>query len=95
MSAFIVKHKDPEYGYYAGANAYIADRMAKIDFLLKNNLVSPDAQIILKLIRAYLNQQRKAFFASVGCTEITKLGFIQGDPTIELDATAPASSRRS
>jgi hypothetical protein len=90
MSAEIVSKKDAEYGYYSGANWNIASKMAMVDTILKNNLVTPSFQYLIKLYRSYLDQQRKAFFASVGSTEITKLGFIQGDPRIVMRATDPA-----
>lgn len=79
MSAEIVSKKDHEYAYYAGASFEVASKIAKIDTLLKNDILPPQLIPITKLYRSYLDQQRKAFFASVGCTEITKLGFIQGD----------------
>jgi len=91
MSADIVKRKDPEYSWYAGASFEIASKLAMIDVFLKNNLLPKQIIPIVKLYRAYLDQQRKAFFASVGSTEITKLGFIQGDPRRVIRATAPAT----
>lgn len=77
MSQQIVTKKDKDYSYYAGASYEIANKMANIDFLLKLDLF-PNLTPMLKLYRAQLDQQRKAFFASVGCTEVTKLGFILG-----------------
>ena len=81
--------KDQEYSKYAGADLATAFRMAKIDLILEQNLVSSPRVIkMLKLYRAYLDKQRKAFFASV-CGEITKLGFMLGyeeDDTITVGA---------
>ena len=91
MSADIVSKKDPEYGWYAGASFDTASKMAMIDTMLKNKLISPKLIVIVKLYRAYLDQQRKAFFSSVGSTEITKLGFILGDTRVVRKATAPTS----
>jgi hypothetical protein len=78
MSQQIVSKKDPEYGWYAGASFEIADKMSLIDFVLKANFLPTSMIPILKLYRMRLDQQRKAFFASVGSTEVTKLGFILG-----------------
>lgn len=89
MSAEIVSKKDAEYAYYSGANFEIASKMALIDTILKHQLVDPALTFLIKLYRSYLDQQRKAFFASVGSTEITKLGFIQGDTRKVVSATAP------
>lgn len=77
MSAQIVE-RDRDYGFYSGAEYGTAKSMATIDILLRNGLLSPKIVPLVKLLRGYLNQQRKAFFASVGSTEITKLGFILG-----------------
>ena len=52
--------------------------MATIDTFLRVGLLPQKIVPLAKLLRGYLNQQRKAFFASVGSTEITKLGFILG-----------------
>lgn len=84
MSKQIVSLKDKEYAYYSGANFETASTMAKIDVFLKYGLLPQKVVPIIKLFRAYLDQQRKAFFASVGCTEISKLGFMLGleDDTI-------------
>jgi len=79
MSSQIVTDKDPEYSYYAGASYEIAEKMANVDFFLKSGLIPQEYVPFIKLYRAYLDQKRKAFFASIGCTEITKLGFILGD----------------
>jgi hypothetical protein len=88
MSADIVSRKDPEYAYYSGASFEIASKIAMIDTLLKNKLIPENFIVFVKLYRSYLDQQRKAFFASVGSTEITKLGFIQGDTRRVVSAKA-------
>jgi hypothetical protein len=78
MSQQIVSKRDPEYGWYAGASWEIANKLSLIDFIIKAKLL-PEAMVpIIKLYRMRLDQQRKAFFASVGSTEVTKLGFILG-----------------
>lgn len=77
MSAQIVM-KEPEYGYYAGAEYNTARTMAMIDAFIKAGILPENLRIFAKLLRLFYDQQRKAFFASVGSTEITKLGFIQG-----------------
>lgn len=79
MSKQIVTQRDAEYAYYAGASLEIANQMADIDFYLKLGLFPKPMETILKVFRSNLNQKRKAFFASVGCTEISKLGFILGN----------------
>jgi len=70
--------KDQDYASYSGASLDIASKMAAIDVFLNLGLIDPKIKPIVKLYRAYLNQQRKAFFASIGSTEVTKLGFILG-----------------
>jgi len=76
--------KDADYSSYSGASLDIASKMAAIDVFLSSGLIDPKIAPIVKLYRAYLNQQRKAFFASVGSTEVTKLGFILGLRTSSL-----------
>lgn len=89
MSAKIVSDKDKEYGFYAGASLEIADKMAMIDAIKKTNLLPKSFFPILELYRMFLDQKRKAFFASVGSTEITKLGFILGKEGKMEDADLP------
>jgi alpha-D-ribose 1-methylphosphonate 5-triphosphate synthase subunit PhnG len=64
--AQIVTGKDREYAWYAGASWKIAEKMAVIDALLKYNLIPEKAVPLVKLYRAYLDQQRKAWLPSVG-----------------------------
>jgi len=78
MSKQIVSTKDKEYAYYAGGNWEIAQKMAMIDTIKKAKLLPEKFLPILELYRMYLDQLRKAWFASVGSTEITKLGFLLG-----------------
>ena len=94
MSADIVTSKDPEYAYYSGGAFETVSKIATIDTMLKNELIPKDFIVFVKLYRSYLDQQRKAFFASVRCDVISQLGFIQGDPRTSLKATAPADSYR-
>jgi hypothetical protein len=88
MSSKIVA-KDKEYGYYSGAPLEIAEKMALIDAIKKTNLVPNSFIPILDLYRIFLDQKRKAFFASAGSTEITKLGFILGKEGEMIDADLP------
>lgn len=87
MSKQIVSLKDKDYAYYSGASFEIASTMAKIDTFLKYGLLPAKIIPLVKLYRAYLDQQRKAFFASVGCTEISKLGFLLGLENDTISAT--------
>lgn len=89
MSAKIVSDKDEEYGYYAGGSLEIADKMAMIDTIRKAHLLPASFEPVLELYRMFLDQKRKAFFASIGSTEITKLGFILGKEGKMLDADLP------
>ena len=88
MSADIVIRKDAEYSQYAGASLEIASKMAMIYTFIENGLIPEPLLPITKLYYSLLNHQRKAFFASVGSTEITKLGFIQGEPRESASATS-------
>lgn len=87
MSAEISK-KDPDYSQYSGGSLEISSKIALIDTILKERVLPETLTPLVKLFRSFLVQQRKAFFASVGSTEITKLGFIQGDPREIRNATA-------
>jgi len=82
---------DPEYRWYAGAPYAIARQIAVVDCMLKNKMIPKVIVPLAKLFRSYLDQQRKAYFASDGCSEITKLGFIEGQARIVKRATAPAT----
>ncbi len=85
MAAQISK-LDGDYASYAGGSLEISSKIAMIDFLIEEDLLGESFNPLLKLYRSYLFKQRKAFFATAGSTEITKLGFIQGDPTKYKDA---------
>ena len=91
MSSRIIQDRDAEYGWYAGGSFDIAKRMATIDTILKLGLANPKLAILIKVYRAYLNQMRKAYFATQGSTELTKLGFILGEQRVVKRATAPAT----
>ena len=81
MSKQIVSTKDKEYGYYAGAIYNDAEIMAIIDWILKNETafkLDKETKDSLQLAYSFFNQLRKAYFATFGSTEITKLGFILG-----------------
>jgi hypothetical protein len=100
MSADIVAHIDKEYGYYAGADFGTAHKLADIDFLLKTlgrlkqTLETEVTIICLKMAREYYQQQRKAFFASVGSDTFSKLGFIQGEKQLIKDAQKKITRER-
>lgn len=89
MSATIIDQRDEEYGYYSGGNFETASRMAMIDTCLKLKMIPKELVPYVKIYRSFLDQQRKAFFASVGSTEITKLGFILGKTGKVQDADLP------
>ena len=77
MSAQIVE-KDKDYGLYAGASFETAQSMAALDVFMDVGILPERMRPLMKLLRVFLDRERKAFFASVGCTEISKLGFILG-----------------
>jgi len=52
--------------------------MAMVDTMLKHGLIHAKLVPFVKLYRSYLDQQRKAFFVSVGSDVITKLGVLLG-----------------
>jgi hypothetical protein len=89
MSSQVVARKDKEYALYSGASFEIAMQMARIDAILKAHLLPAKYIPVVKLKRLLLDQQRKAFFASVGTSEISKLGFLLGIDRKELSATKP------
>ena len=95
MSAEIVSKIDPDYAHYAGGSFEIGSKIATIDMMLENNLIPQNMRILIKIYREHLNKQRKAFFATIGSTEITKLGFIQGDPRKYVKATDPATAHNT
>ena len=70
--------KDQEYAWYSGGSFELGEKMAVVDVFLKNKLIPEKLVPFIKLYRAYLDQKRKAFFATVGSTEITKLGLLLG-----------------
>lgn len=79
MSADIAS-RDREYSEYAGADLETANQLVMVNLCLEEQLLDPALNPMLTLYHKFLVKKRKAFFASVGSTEITKLGFIQGDP---------------
>ncbi len=90
MAAEISK-VDRDYSQYAGGSLEISSLIALIDVTLEENILPAALRPWLNLYRAYLQKQRKAFFASVGCDVVSKLGFIQGDPHKRHDAQAIVS----
>ncbi len=85
MAAQIVK-KDRDYSEYAGADPETAQALVFIKFCKDQKVLPPFFNDMLNLMRALFQQKRKAFFASAGSTELTKLGFIQGEPQEYLSA---------
>jgi len=75
MSQSISK-KDPSYGLYAGAYLDDAYTMAILN-VIEARKMFPGFEDKIKFLQEYLDERRKAFFASTS-TEITKLGFILG-----------------
>ena len=67
-------HKMPEYSEYAGADPKISLSIAVFNVLENFELIDPKDPAI-KLVKALLNEQRKAIFAtSEKVNEITKMG---------------------
>lgn len=85
MSQRIVK-KDKDWREYAGGNLIINDKIAKLMTLNKAGLIPTKLKPLVSLALIYLEQQRKAHFGAMS-TELTKLGFILGDPRNKLRAT--------
>jgi len=79
--------KDKEYGWYAGGSFEISRKMAMVDTMLKHGLINAKLVPFVKLYRSYLDQQRKAFFTTMGSDVITQLGFLLGlrDDTISFE----------
>lgn len=66
----------PEYQEYAGSDPKISLSLAVFNVLEKFKMIDPKDQTI-QLVRALLNEQRKARFAtSEKVNEITKLGLM-------------------
>lgn len=86
MAAEISK-VDPEYARYSGGSWEISSKIALADTVKEQKILPAALEPFIDLYTAYLTKQRKAFFASVGCDVITKLGFIQGDPRKVRSAT--------
>lgn len=80
-------NKDKEYAYYSGGSFEIGRKMAMVDVMLKNGLISQKMIPLIKLYRSYLDQQRKAFFVTVGSDVITKLGVLLGLKDDRISAT--------
>jgi len=78
--------KDPVFQDYAGAPWEIGDRMATIDVFLKYLIKNPQYRLLMKLLRAYLLQKKKAFFAGVIANQITMLAFLKGGKLPAIDA---------
>lgn len=86
MSQQLAK-KDDEFSKYAGASWELAEKMAMIDVCLKEKVLPTQITPLLQFYRAYLDTLRKAWFASEGSNEITKLGLLLGWTNINVRAT--------
>lgn len=84
MSSKIIK-KDATYQLYSGVELEAGYKMALVDVLLEHQLIPEKFIVPVKLYRAYLDKQRKAYFAST-CSEISKLGFLLGSQRRESSA---------
>ena len=67
-------HRHPEYSEYAGADPTISTALANLNVFAKFGLIDSENPGF-KLLKALLNEQRKAIFAtSEKVNEITKMG---------------------
>lgn len=73
-----LSRKDGEYGVYSGGDFQDVKKIAQIDLLIEAKMFPEKFIPFLKLYRSYLVKKRKAFFATLGSTEVTKLGFLLG-----------------
>lgn len=71
-----ISKTDSSYGLYSGAMLEDAFTMSLLN-VITNLKMFPGFEDKITFLQAYLNERRKAFFASTS-TEITKLGFILG-----------------
>jgi hypothetical protein len=78
--------RDHDYMDYAGAPLEIGHRLAVIDIAIKYLISDKDILDLLKLYRAYLIQEKKAFFSGVLANQITMLAFLKGGKVREIDA---------
>lgn len=84
MAQSIAK-KDGGYALYAGANPESAFLMCLIDWAKEESLFSEASLPTIDSFRSLLEFQRKAFIATVS-SEVTKLGFILGNPNVSKSA---------
>lgn len=74
-----IARDDPEYGLYAGARLADAETIALLETIEENrSLFNSGMEKQVTFLKSYLQHKRKAFFASIGSSEITHLGFILG-----------------
>lgn len=80
-----VAFRHPEFSEYAGTDPKTSLAIAKLNVLIKLKLIDPNDPMV-KLVKATLNEKRKAYFAtSERVNEITKLGFQLPKDTDEVD----------
>jgi len=80
-----VSVKDTEFALYAGGHPETTTEMARIDVMLDTGLIPSPLIPFVKLRRALLDRQRKAWLASTG-SEITMLGFLLGKKSESISA---------
>ena len=90
-SARIAK-KDSDYQDYAGSSLEDALRLAKVDTMLFMFGAKHPLTPMLKLMRLYLIQKKKAVFCSVGMNEVSVLGALGAGGT-KIDRTARVFSQ--
>lgn len=80
-----IVRNDPEWQDYAGTGYENGQKLALVDTALKYVFKdNPTLTGMLKLYRAYLLQQRKAYFAGVLANQITMLALLKGAGKREL-----------
>jgi len=86
--------RDKDFQDYAGAPMDVGHKLAMIDTALRYLIKEPKLRILLKLYRAYLIQEKKAFFSGVLANQITMLAFLKGGRIKDINAilrTGPGS----
>lgn len=81
-----ISNSDPDFRDYAGSDFTTANKMAKIDTLLKILDKKHPLRTLLKFQRLYLLQRKKAEFVSLRAGEISLLGFLRGSKPYDIKA---------
>lgn len=79
--------QDPDYKYYVGADYNTAIDIAILISLIKLHdkgfiILTDKLYNYIQIMLVIFEQERKAFFSTLGCGELTKLGLIKGDTRI-------------